>query len=246
MESIQDSVIAFWNHPDCVDGYDGPHRPGFDVAGNRAAWRRELADRLPGAPAQVLDLGSGTGFLSILLAELGHDVRGVELADNMLGLARRKAAQDGLGIRFEKGDAQDPPGEPGSADVVTCRFLFWTLEDPAALVSAAMRLLRPGGSLVIFDGIWFPRGWDPESFQDKCWYQWWLSCYSPPVRRRLPLLERNRADKVAALVAEAGFTDVSTGPLEHVERVRAETADESGSHDQCYAVWAAKPGGGAG
>ena len=120
------------------------------------------------------------------------------------------------------------------------------MTEPAALLSAAMRLLRPGGRLVIFDGIWFPRGWDPESFQDKCWYQWWLSCYSQPVRRHLPLLEHNRADKVAALVADAGFTGVSTGPLAHVERIRAETTGESGTEDQCYAVSAAKPGGGAG
>lgn len=244
MGYTQDSVTAFWNLPACVDGYDRPHRLEFDVALERAVWRSELIALLPDAPAEILDLGSGTGFLSILLAELGHRVCGVDLAENMLGLARRKAAAERLDIRFEQGDAQDPPGEPGSVDVVTSRFLFWTLEDPAALLAGAMRLLRPRGTLVIFDGIWFPRGWDPESFQDKNWYDTWISCYAPKVRRRLPLLERNNAGKVAALVADAGFIGVTTGRLAHVEQHLADAVGEAIPDGQRYVVSARKPAGG--
>lgn len=241
MGSTQDSVTAFWNLPDCVDGYDRSHRTGFDVARERAAWRCELVELLSPARAEVLDLGSGTGFLSLLLAELGYRVRGVDLADNMLSLARRKAAAERLDIHFENGDAQDPPGEPGSVDVVASRFLFWTLENPAALLAAAMRLLRPGGTLLIFDGIWFPRGWDPESFQDKSWYGTWTSCYTPKVRRRLPLLERNHAGKVVALVTEAGFIGVTAGRLVHVEQFTAGTVGEASVDGQYYVVSARKP-----
>ncbi|MGH3768679.1 MAG: class I SAM-dependent methyltransferase [Pseudonocardiaceae bacterium] len=242
MDSTQDSVITYWNHPGCVDGYDSPLRPGFDRAAYEAAWRSELEQRVPAAPAEVLDLGSGTGFLSLLLAELGHRVRGVDLADNMLDLARRKATARGLDITFEKGDAQAPPGEPASVDAITSRYLFWTLDDPAALLAAAARLIRPGGVLIVFDGIWFPRGWDPAAFSDRTWYDIWIAQYSPSVRRSLPLLERNNADKVVHLVAEAGFVDIRATRLDHIERIVTAAvgeADPDGSEN--YAVWARKP-----
>lgn len=208
-----------------------------------AAWRSELEQRLPATPAEVLDLGSGTGFLSFLLAELGHRVRGVDLADNMLARARLKAAARGLDITFEKGDAQAPPGQPASVDVVTSRYLFWTLHDPATLLAASARLLRPGGVLIIFDGIWFPRGWDPETFRDRKWYDVWIEQYSAPVCRRLPLLECNVSDKVVRLVAEAGFVDVQAKRLEHIQRIVAAAAGEANpdASDQ-YVVWARKPG----
>jgi ubiquinone/menaquinone biosynthesis C-methylase UbiE len=188
-----------------------------------------------------LDLGAGTGFLSLLLAELGHRVRGVDLADNMLARARRKATARGLDITFEKGDAQAPTGEPDSVDAVTSRYLFWTLHDPAALLAASERLLRPGGVLIIFDGIWFPRGWDPATFSDRNWYDVWIAQYSASVRRRLPLLECNVSDKVVRLVTEAGFVDVQAHSLEHIQRIVADAAgDTNPDASEQYVVWGRK------
>jgi SAM-dependent methyltransferase len=238
----QDNVIAYWNHPECVEGYDSPYPTGFDQEKYEAAWRNELEQRLPAAPATVLDLGSGTGFLSLRLAELGHRVRGIDVADNMLARARRKAAAKGLDIIFQKGDAQSPPGEPNSVDAITSRYLFWTLDDPAGLLAAAARLLRPEGVIIIFDGIWFPRGWDPDSFRDRTWYDVWVVRYSPMVRRRLPLLERNYPDKVARLVSAAGFVDMRTKRLDHIERIVADVVAEGDpDRSENYAVWARKP-----
>jgi SAM-dependent methyltransferase len=242
MGFTQDNVIAYWNHPECVEGYDSPYRWGFDREKYETAWRDELEQRLPAAPATVLDLGSGTGFLSFLLAELGHRVRGIDLADNMLARARRRAVGKGLDIIFEKGDAQAPPGEPGSVDAITSRYLFWTLDNPAALLAASARLLRPEGVLIIFDRIWFPHGWDPDSFRDRNWYDVWTVRYSPSVRRRLPLLERNNAEKVARLVTAAGFVDVRTNRLDHIERIVADAVAEGNpDRSENYAVWACKP-----
>lgn len=57
-----------------------------------AAWGALLERLLPAAPADVADLGCGTGSLSVLLAEAGYRVRGVDVAGEMVAAARTKAA----------------------------------------------------------------------------------------------------------------------------------------------------------
>ncbi|MGX1157864.1 SAM-dependent methyltransferase [Streptomyces albogriseolus] len=69
----------------------------------RAAWAARLKDWLPGRPGDVLDLGCGTGSLSLLAAEQGHRVTGVDRSPAMVELARQKLA--GRHAVFLTGDA---------------------------------------------------------------------------------------------------------------------------------------------
>ena len=66
----------------------------------RAAWRRLLLEHLPPAPADVVDLGCGTGTLSVLLAQEGYRVQGLDSAGRMVEAARRKAAAAGVRADF--------------------------------------------------------------------------------------------------------------------------------------------------
>ncbi|MGH8909073.1 MAG: hypothetical protein ACRD0K_21925 [Egibacteraceae bacterium] len=95
--------------------------------------------------------------------------------------------------------------------------MFWTLEDPAAALRSARRLLRPGGTLVVIDGDWFRNGWDPDQYREYAWYQTWVECYADLVQD-LPLFDLKGPQDVARFVVEAGFTDVKAGRLEIVER----------------------------
>ena len=52
------------------------------------------------------------------------------------------------------GDAADPPFAPASADVVLCRHVLWALDDRDAVLARWVRLLRPGGRLVLVEGNW--------------------------------------------------------------------------------------------
>ena len=124
----------------------------------RAAWGRLLREHLPEPPSDVLDLGCGTGSLTVLLAESGHRVHGVDLAPNMVAAARAKIAAAGVTASVEVGDAADPPGRPGAYDVVLTRHVLWALPDPAAALARWVRLLRAGGRLLLVEGRWWTGG----------------------------------------------------------------------------------------
>lgn len=124
----------------------------------RAAWRELLLSCLPPAPARVADLGCGSGSLSVLLAEVGYDVSGLDLSDEMLTVARAKAEGAGVDVAFAQGDAASPDLEPGAFDAVLCRHVLWALPDPSAALARWVDLLRPGGRLVLVEGRWHTGG----------------------------------------------------------------------------------------
>ncbi|MGH7182938.1 MAG: class I SAM-dependent methyltransferase [Nitrospiraceae bacterium] len=110
---------------------------------------RLVADARLRAGMQVLDLGSGTGYPALLAARTvgpNGSVVGVDLAEQMLDVARRKAIALGLSnVTFRTSDATTVPFEPSSFDAVTSRFcLMFVPEVPKAAAEIA-RVLRPGG-----------------------------------------------------------------------------------------------------
>ncbi|MFI1734369.1 class I SAM-dependent methyltransferase [Streptomyces acidicola] len=118
----------------------------------RQAWADRLAAWLPPRPADVLDLGCGTGSLSLLAAERGHRVTGVDLSPAMVDRARTKLA--GRAAAFLVGDAATPPVGEERFDVVLVRHVLWTLPDPERALRGWSALLRPGGRLVLIEGVW--------------------------------------------------------------------------------------------
>ena len=119
----------------------------------RAAWDRVFDLILAGESGlDALDAGCGTGFLSFELAARGHRVIGIDFAPAMLAEARRKAAGRGGSVRFEEADAERLPFAAGSFDLVISRHVLWTLPHPEAAIDEWVRVLRPGGRLVVIDG----------------------------------------------------------------------------------------------
>jgi SAM-dependent methyltransferase len=104
-----------------------------------------------GGTGAAVDLGCGTGVVSLALAERGFRVTGIDHSPEMLELARRKAMAAGLGKRVElrEGDVLDPGVAPGSADLVACQGLLHHVEDLAPCVDVIALMLRPGGRFYI-------------------------------------------------------------------------------------------------
>ncbi|SDX16884.1 Methyltransferase domain-containing protein [Saccharopolyspora shandongensis] len=126
----------------------------------RVAWRAtcekalvELLGRRDG-PLDVLDVGTGTGFLSTLLAELGHNVTAIDASSTMLGYARAEARRRDVAMRTVACGAHDVAALGAEFDLVTSRYVLWTLPDPVAALRAWRGIVKPGGGLLLADGVW--------------------------------------------------------------------------------------------
>lgn len=88
------------------------------------------------------------------LADLGHDVTGIDISNGMLAVARAKAARAGLPIDFRTGDADAPPFADDQFDVVISRHVLWTLLEPERAIRQWLRVVSSGGRVLAIDGLW--------------------------------------------------------------------------------------------
>ncbi|CAN5351573.1 class I SAM-dependent methyltransferase [soil metagenome] len=221
MTDLLGRVRDYWDADAAT--YDRSH--GIATAAERAAWNAVLKRLLPSEPARVLDVGAGTGFLSLLLAELGHEVTALDLSAGMLARLQTTAAQRGLDIAVVNGPAHEPPGD--SFDVVTERHLLWVLPDPRATL-ATWRRAAPDGRLVVLEGLWGGadaaqahrqrarealrrfRGVPPAHHAD----------HDPTLRDCLPFGHGTRPEAVVEAVEEAGWRHPELERLRDVEWAR--------------------------
>ena len=112
-----------------------------------------LEDRVP----RVLYLGCVPGVFSILLAEMGCRVDAVDASHEMLERARVNARTMGVDdcITFHQADVTSLGFEDGTFDIVANRNLMWLMRHPEAAYTEWLRVLRPGGKLVVFDANWY-------------------------------------------------------------------------------------------
>lgn len=112
--------------------------------------RRRWADAVRPIPpaSRVLDVATGTGFVALLLTELGHEVTGVDASEAMLARARAKAAEGGAAVTFVEGVTEQLPFADASFDAVTARHFIWTVLEPERAFAEWRRVLAPGGLLI--------------------------------------------------------------------------------------------------
>lgn len=146
---LREHLRKYWDRDSRTYDEAESHAPRSPAV--NAAWRGALARLLPPAPARVLDVGAGTGFVSLNLARLGHRVTAVDSAPGMLDRLRAKAADEGLEIETVEADAAGPP--PGPFDAVVERHVMWTLPDPADALGS-WRRVAPAGRLVLLESAW--------------------------------------------------------------------------------------------
>ena len=147
-----DGVAAYWD--DQAATFDDAADHGLRDPSVRRAWRALLGSVLPEAPAEIADLGCGTGSLSLLMAEAGHRVSGIDVSDRMVAAAQAKADLAHISTTFRQGDAAEPKLAPDSIDVIVVRHVTWALPDPGAAVARWRTILRDAGRLVLIEGQW--------------------------------------------------------------------------------------------
>ena len=142
------------------DFFDHPANTFWERYGRRTIERLRLAEGV-----RVLDVCCGSGASAIPAAEAvgpRGSVVGVDLAENLLELARTKAKQRGLtNVHFESGDMMELRFETGSFDAVVCVFGIFFVPDMEAALHELTRVLRSGGNLAIT--TWGPRLFEPAN-----------------------------------------------------------------------------------
>lgn len=135
------ALAADWWDP------DGTSRTLHDINGCRTEF---IAARAMLAGRRVLDVGCGGGLLSEALAARGAVVTGIDAAASLVAVASAHAAEGGHAITYLAMTAEEHVvPDDGRYDVVVCMELLEHVPDPAALVHALGRLVRPGGDIFL-------------------------------------------------------------------------------------------------
>ena len=133
------------------DGMDWDEIRALDL--DAAAIEGALLEALPPEIGALLDIGTGTGRLLELLAVRTQRALGVDASRDMLALARARLSERGLADRctVRQADMYRLPLADRSFDAVTLQMVLHYAEDPAAALTEAARVLKPGGTLLVAD-----------------------------------------------------------------------------------------------
>jgi SAM-dependent methyltransferase len=152
-----------------------------------AAWARALGHLLP--PLDVADLGCGEGYLTIEAARFGRKVIAVDRSETVLARAKQAAARRKLkNIEWKRGELEALPLKDASVDVALLSQALHHAGDPARALAEAVRIVRPGGRVLVLDLRRHEEQWVQDRLGDR-----WLGFEDAELQR---------------LLADAGLTDI--------------------------------------
>jgi SAM-dependent methyltransferase len=131
-----------------------PYEPIVDITA--AIHERLVETESPRPGERWLDVATGTGAVALLSARAGAVVTGLDLAPELIDTARRRAAEQGLEVRFDVGDAENLPYDHASFDVVVSAIGIMFAPDHAAVAHELSRVCSPDGRLGL-------ASWTPDS-----------------------------------------------------------------------------------
>jgi ubiquinone/menaquinone biosynthesis C-methylase UbiE len=223
---IKQTITRVWDVSS--ETYDSQEGHGIQSEVERDAWKQHFRSLLPSRRLEVLDVGCGTGEIGLLFAELGHHVTGLDLSDKMITRARDKASKKGFEVTFKKGDAEAPPFEAETFDVVVNRHLLWTLPHPDTAVRSWGSLLKKGGVLIVVDGLWNDGSLETRSrrlLSDLCTLlierrNPRKGHYSREINRELPNPYGAPPEKTLGYFREAGLKNVKNVDLKEIMEIQ--------------------------
>lgn len=195
---LQEEILDYWTKR--APGYS--HINQKELHGRqKEKWtafiRGRIEARLPGKKhIQVLDIGAGPGFFSIILTMAGYEVTAVDRNPTMIQEAKKNAGPLAKKIHYVEMDAEALEFPEGSFDVIVTRNLMWTLPHPEKAYASWRHVLKEGGFLLNFDANWYHYLYDEEA------------------RRQY---EADRA-QVASRGMEDRYTSTDIQTMEHIAR----------------------------
>ncbi len=150
MESMLDEIKDYWtgraeNYSECIldDLETGKSDHWLNIIGEHADLSK---------PMKILDIGTGPGFFPMLLKGRGHDVTAIDYTQAMLDIAKKNCEESGAEVNLLRMNAQNLEFEDNTFDLILSRNLVWDLERPRQAYREWLRVLKPNGKMLTFDG----------------------------------------------------------------------------------------------
>ncbi|KAA0968892.1 class I SAM-dependent methyltransferase [Aureimonas fodinaquatilis] len=217
---VKEQIREYWSRRSQT--FDQSPAHGIHSQNELESWQRLIGDNAQGiGNGRVLELASGTGEFTRVLRALGCQVEGLDISEAMIRNAREKHGGD---VKFHLGDAENTMLPDGLFDAVVCRHLVWTLLDPENAFGDWLRILKPGGRLIIIDG-----NWQHQAYAAKLAAQ--VARIWDRFAPRKPLYDAEAHRLIQAqlffrdglsttllieMLGKAGFAQVHSGPLKGV------------------------------
>lgn len=155
-----DKIKEYW------EGEAGIYSEGIRQELNSAtaqAWKNLILEHAPQKEhMEVLDVGCGPGFFEVVLGQEGHHVTGIDITENMIREAKENVKAAGQKADLMTMDCHDLKFEDHSFDLIICRNITWTLDDPKKAYQEWLRVLKKGGRLLVSDACWYIHLFDEE------------------------------------------------------------------------------------
>lgn len=211
-------------------------------------WKQDFQEILGKDPLNILDIGTGTGFIGILLAEAGHTVTGLDFSQKMMDFAREKAARKKVPYMFVTGDAENPEFKIDTFDASVCRYLLWTLPHPEKAIAEWVRITKPGGIICIIDGDWEVKGIQ-RRIGGRLLKMYRFAClnacfngrkYSDELNAALPNHMGVSKERLIQYLQDNNLEDILTKDLNHIRDIQSRNLPwylKYSYYNDTYAVW---------
>ncbi len=198
LSELKNSIREQW---DANQNYDSGHAHGVNSETEKELWGNGISELLGRSPdLKILDIGTGTGFLALLLGGMGYDITAVDWSMTMMEKAKEKASAAQIPIKFEVQDVENLTFSDDSFDAIVSRHVLWTLTDPSRASKEWVRVLRPGG-MVIAD--------IPRQGSDSGKHH-----YGEEIGKKLPFGNGADPERVMGIFKEAGLGNINLKLLE--------------------------------
>lgn len=202
----------------------------FEARGKHPQFSKMLRDYVDamhiGGTAKVLDIGCGTGLAARAIARrpsFDGTITGIDLSPYLITAAKRLAAEEGVAARleFRTGDVRELDFPDNSFDALVAHTLLSHVENPLSVLKEAARVVKPGGTIGIFDGDYASLTFDhADPDEGKVYDEALISALvtNPRVMRQMPRLMRAAGLELHAcfsyVLSEAGAAGFWSSAIE--------------------------------
>ena len=150
MNNFKEVIIDRWENS--AEGYNTYIQGEINTFKERE-WTKLILAEINNEKLNILDIGTGPGFFSLILSKKGHKLTGIDCSKEMIEVAKKNCRK--YDCEFYVMDSHKLDFKDNTFDMIVCRNVTWTLYNPENAYKEWTRVLKPNGKLIIFDANWY-------------------------------------------------------------------------------------------